>query len=202
MSQLLDCGVGHKEYAPRGYDLGKSKEKRFEGIGSIYKHSKDLKCDIMLQHGDMLKQNGSVAGTAAFARGKLDKSEWLRANTCLSDRDMSQCLENQELSHPKSDFDPSYSNGSAVFKDASKRFPELKQDPGLSSLGPNQSEFQRENSCGVVYKRDNKHSRFSEFGGLHYNLSNSHKTLPQSVTHDGMRFAAQVLRSQPGPIIE
>ena len=178
--------------------LGKSNSKRFSGVGSIFESAKQKSGESMLGHQDLEKNPGSGV-SAAFAPGKLDKGQWLRSNTCMQDNDMSAAVENQDFANLKSDFDFNCDNASAVFRDMSKRFPEAKQDAGASFLGPAHPEYKPDPNCGVVYKKDRKHSRFSEFGGLHQDIA--HKEMAK-VTSEGEQFAARLLDTHPETILE
>ena len=197
----VDCGIENKSSmnGPVAVVLGKSNSKRFSGVGSIYADSKKESGEVMLGHKDLEKQSAGYGGSAAFAPGKLDKGEWLRSNTCMQDNDMSVAVENQDLGNIKSDFDlSSVHNASAVFRDVSQRFPEAKQDPGSSNLGPGHPEYKPDPNCAVVYKAERKHSRFSEFGGLHQDIV--HKD--EQVTTEGVQFAARLLHTHPESILE
>jgi len=212
-------GIGHdearatmKRTGGTGVDMGKSKGDRF-GKGSYLESSladPDIKkSDFLNAHKDFGAK--STGGNGSFGKANADRIAWMRDNTVLADKDLMKCEGNHKIGTDPKPFSEirDIDGESAIFKDKTHRFKEKEMDPGASNLGAAKlSDFEKPApSCTVVYNKNRKHSRFSEFGSLYQQISTSseQKTKDMSgknVNKAGEDFAARIMEETESQVAE
>jgi len=166
------CGLNHEEkkindkcsgigIAP----MNSFKGDRF-GKGSYLEESMSKPVsEFTISHGDISISDFGT-GTSSF-HGRTERDDWVRENSSLRDRDLALCEGRHRLGETDSSFKINQDGleGSA-FMDTTERFQNIKLLPGQQNIGAElRSDFQEKPS--VVYKKNTKHGRFSEFGAIY-----------------------------------
>mmetsp|Transcript_4453 Transcript_4453/g.6660 ORF Transcript_4453/g.6660 Transcript_4453/m.6660 type:complete len:354 (+) Transcript_4453:169-1230(+) len=131
------------------------------------------KMEFLIGHEEFASDSGTKGTSAFMDKSGSDRSDWVRKDTVLQDKELAACAGISLLPDRRGgNFDEDTiddSQGTSIFQDSTERFKDIELDPGSSNLGPELTDASAwKAKGGPVYKKKAgaKHTRLSEFGTM------------------------------------